>query len=271
MRRSALTFLLCSVLAAPAPAVISVDPPCGCDCGLNGPVEVSDLVVLVNVNLGRRPVASCPSYLLGGLPSVGFLVQCVNALIDSEVCPLTAPATATPTRRVSPTPTVTGTIFPPPDAAASAAAEELLDSLFVCATAGTPGGDTIVHSLPAGARLECTSFTGHNGAFSLLKYPSTQDAEDELGEPSEDETVTEIAGGILHEAKWNPFCEEQQSPPCSRPDASSTRWAWQRQCWVARGETFDDTGFVLTPQGPKVANAFAGSTLFGGLLGLCPG
>ncbi len=270
MRRAALVSLLFSVLAAPVAAVISVDPPCACDCGFNGPVEVSDLVVLVNVNLGRRPVASCPSYILGGLPSVGFLVQCVNALIDSEVCPLTAPATATPTRRVSPTPTVTGTIFPPPDAEASAAATELLESLFVCATAGTPGGDTIVSPVPAGAGLECTSFTGHNGVFSLLKYPSTQDAEDELGEPSEGETVAEVGGGTLHEAKWNPLCEEPESPDCSRPDASSTRWAWQRECWLAQGETFDDTGFVLTPQGPKVAIAFDGSTLFGGLLALCP-
>lgn len=258
-----------SLLGAAIPQALPVTPPCTCDCNRNGPIEISDLVVLINVSLGRKPVTTCPSYVESGLPPVSFLVQCVEALIEDDECPLTIP-TPTPTRRPSTTPVTTATVFPPADAEASAAAFELLDEIFVCATGATPGGMLEISPQPAGAFLDCSSFTGHNGSFSLLKYPSTAEATVAFGQPSPDEEVYELEGGTLRELRWNPFCDDPTAPPCSRPDASSTSWTWQRDCWVAAGSTFDDTGFILTPQGPQVVEAMAGSGRLAALLDLCP-
>jgi hypothetical protein len=264
-----LAALALSLLGASIPQALPVTPPCTCDCNRNGPVEVSDLVVLINVNLGRKPVTTCPSYVEGGLPPVGFLVQCVEALLDDDDCPLTAP-TPTPTRRPSATPVTTATVFPPADAEASASATDLLDVIFVCATGGTPGGRVEIRPEPAGATLDCSSFTGHNGSFSLLKYPSTAEATVAFGQPGPDEELSDLAGGTMRERVWNPFCDDQTTPPCSRPDASSSSWSWQRECWVAGGSTFDDTGFILTPRGPQVVDAMARSGRLEDLIDLCP-
>jgi hypothetical protein len=261
--------LALSLLGMSVPLALPVTPPCTCDCNRNGPVEIGDLVVLININLGRKPVATCPSYVEGDLPPVSFLIQCVEALIEDDACPLAIP-TPTPTRRPSATPVTTATVFPPADAEASAAAFDLLDLIFVCATGATPGGMLEIVPEPAGASLDCSSFTGHNGSFSLLKYPSTAEAMLAFGQPSPDEEVYEIEGGTLRELRWNPFCDDQTAPPCSRPDASSTSWRWQRQCWVAAGSTFDDTGFVLTPQGPQVVEALARTERLEALVDLCP-
>jgi len=187
---------------------------------------------------------------------VGLLISSLVACSDSDDDG--AASTATP----SPVPTATPTILPPTNAEAAAGASELLESIahLVCLTGGTPGGSVEVTTDPAGASLNCESFTGHNGAFSLVKYSSVDDAVSVFGVPGSEETVEERGGGLLREARQD--C-------CGSDIGVQTFWKWQRECWVASGNTMDDTDQILTPVGPTVVDEIADSTELDGLLELC--
>ncbi len=269
---TALALALALLTSTSSDAISIFDRPCDCDCDLDGTVEVNELILLINVNLGNASIDRCPRYPgnRGFLISVSNLVGCINGLIQNHICS-PPPPTNTPTITPIPPPTATPTeVFPPADTAASSAATELLETISVCSTAITPGGSLSVGSEPAGAHLICESFTGHNGSLTLLKYPSSEEAAIAFGQPREDETVDDLGGGTIRENKWNPFCDLPHSPPCtSRYDASATTWSWQRECWVARGDTFDDTGYVLTPRGPKVIMGFVDSGKLDDLIALC--
>ncbi len=227
---------------------------------------MTDLIRMLHVNLGNTDVDRCPTYRHGDI-HIAVIVSCVDALLNQIVCPTHSISTPTPTA----TPSATPTVFPPPDPAAAIAALEMLESISVCFTGGTPGGSTTISLELAGARLDCGSFTGHTGTFTLLKYPSRAAADTAFGEPEKGESIQELGGGSIRELEWNPFCNDTTTFGCSgRLGASSTRWTWQRECLVASGRTFDDTHFILTPRGPNVIAAMAGSGLLEDLLALCP-
>jgi hypothetical protein len=132
--------------------------------------------------------------------------------------------------------------------------------VFVCSTLSTPGGRVDIGQTPAGAWLKCDSFTGHNGTFFFDKFPSAAAAAAAFGELTAEETVGDVGGGVLRQL-------ERETPCCF--DGSSTSWSWLRDCWLARGSTFDDTHFILTPRGTRVAEAIAASELAEELFGLC--
>lgn len=188
----------------------------------------------------------------------GFMISLLVACSDSD------DDSAAPTATPSPVPTATPTIFPPPDAEAATLATELLETIAdrVCLTGGTPGASVDVTSSPAGASLNCESFTLHNGGFSLVKYSTVDDALSVFGTPGLNETVEERGGGSLRESR-----EEC----CAGGFGVQTFWTWQRECWVARGHTTDDTPTILTPVGRTVADEIANSTALDGMLELCSG
>ncbi len=185
---------------------------------------------------------------------VGLLISFVVACSDSDDDgPVPSP---------SPVPTATPSVLPPANAEAATLATELLEAIAdrVCLTGGTPGASVDVTSGAAGASLNCESFTQHNGEFSLVKYSSVDDALSVFGTPGVDETVEERGDGTLRESR-----EEC----CAGGGGVQTFWTWQRDCWVARGHTMDDTPTILTPVGQKVADEIADSTALDGLLELC--
>jgi hypothetical protein len=280
--RIARSFLLAGI--ASLALTVGAAAQCACDCDGNGRVAVNDLIRLVHVSLGNSPISRCPGFA-SIQPDIAVIVSCVAAALEHTDCPppsstraavtatatptgtatATASATATPSSTGGlPSPTDAPTDFPPPDAAAAALATELVEATAdrACQTGFTPGGSTNVNSTPSGARLDCGSFTGHNGYFELVKYPSTEAALDRFGSPRPEETVDEIGDGTLRELRWTPPC-------CPHLGGVSTSWAWQRGCWLAHGSTFDDTHYIFTPQGGIVVAAFVESGQLEQLLTLC--
>lgn len=246
LRRALIGLQLCCFVASPAIA-ITVDPPCSCDCDLDGRITVSDLVRMVNVALANAVVSSCPSFLDPGLPSVELLVTCVGALLDSEECFLSAPRTPTASR----TPTSMPSRSPRPGEDGIEPARQLLAAIAMA--------DCEVTTNANGASMHCNAGRGHEGTVTLRMHSSVTDAENAFD--GRDEAVAELGGGS--------FREEQSVPPCCR-DGSITHWVWQRECWVAHGNTFDDTHFLMSPRGPDVIQAIVESGRLDDLLTLCP-
>jgi hypothetical protein len=265
-RRPVVLFLMLILSAAPA------DAQCSCDCDGNGRVGVNDLIRLVLRFIGQAEIDACPGMRNIHIPIEQF-VACVNTALSRTECTpatasptitTTATATITPTFTPSRMPTQTPISFPPADAVAATLATELLESIAtrVCQTGITPGGRFEVASTPAGAHLECDSFTGHNGRFDLVKYPSVEAARDFFGEPRPEWTVDDAGGGILRELRWVPPC-------CPHLGGVGTQWGWRKDCWLAGGSTFDDTHYILTPQGAIVVGALVASGRLDELSALC--
>ncbi len=261
MRQGPVVLVLMLILSA-----ASAGASCQCDCDGNGRVGVNDLIRLFHVSLGNAPISHCPSYLRDpGDITIRVLISCVNAALSRTTCTPQTP-TPTKTRRVPATPSPTDTPVvpptPPADAEAAVLAAELLQSIAygVCFTDGTPGGRFEVSSTPSGAYFLCDSFTAHNGNFELAKHPSATVARDLFGAAQPRETETSAGGGTLREARTETGC-------CP---GAITSWRWQRDCWLASGYTFDETHYILTPQGPIVVDALVESGRLDDLLALCP-
>ncbi|MGH7790209.1 MAG: hypothetical protein ACRERC_25300 [Candidatus Binatia bacterium] len=86
---------------------------CTGDCSGSGRVTIRDLILAVNIALGRADAAQCPA-LGGGPVGIPQLIASVgNALCACAPCP-TRPPTATYTSTALPTPTRTATFTPTP-------------------------------------------------------------------------------------------------------------------------------------------------------------
>ena len=107
---------LLAVLGAFAP--LPVQAACPGDCDGNGAVDVSELILGVNIALGNQPASACPAFDTDadGMVSVSELVAAVNAALSG--CPATptvssptvTPTVSTPTLTTPPSPTPTATM-----------------------------------------------------------------------------------------------------------------------------------------------------------------
>jgi len=94
----------------------------------------------------------------------------------------------------------------------------------------------------------------------LTRFDSAEEAAEAFGTPGLEEPVIDIGGAQMRIRNREPEC-------C--PGGLLHDWAWARSCWLATGNTFEDTHFWFAPQGPEVVNAMIASPLFDDLLELC--
>jgi hypothetical protein len=131
------------------------------DCNGNGVVAINELIIGVNIALGSRPAADCPSFdsNSNGMVAVNELVQAVNAALQGceggAATPTTTPEgpTATPE---GPTATPTATPDVETVAGASAAVANSLASIgnvvgaIVAGVTGAVGGGTELSGIDGG-------------------------------------------------------------------------------------------------------------------------
>jgi hypothetical protein len=110
--------LVCLTSATPARAQVCVG-----DCAGLGRVRISDLILAVNIALGRAALDSCPALGTAPIGITDLIHSVANALCDCRPCP-TAPPTRTPT--VTPAVTATDTATPTPTAVTSVWREDNL-------------------------------------------------------------------------------------------------------------------------------------------------
>jgi hypothetical protein len=113
-----LGLLVCLASATPARAQVCVG-----DCAGLGRVRISDLILAVNIALGRAALDSCPALGTAPIGITDLIHSVANALCDCQPCP-TAPPTRTPT--VTPAVTATETATPTPTAVTSVWREDNL-------------------------------------------------------------------------------------------------------------------------------------------------
>jgi DNA-binding beta-propeller fold protein YncE len=81
---------------ASVPRAASAQPSCIGDCDNSGTVDISDLIIGVNIALGNQPIAVCPAFNNGsGQVTVDVLIMAVNNALNG--CPPTPTATSTAT------------------------------------------------------------------------------------------------------------------------------------------------------------------------------
>lgn len=135
--------LLISLIGAPRDA--AAQPSCLGDCGQNGAVDISDLILGVNIALGFQPISACPAFNNGsGMVTIDVLITAVNNALAG--CPPT------------PTATATGTFAPNTATATSTPSVSATRTTSATATAAAPTATST-----SGATATVTNTSGPSG------------------------------------------------------------------------------------------------------------
>jgi uncharacterized protein DUF1566 len=195
---------------------------CVLDCDGSGAVAIDELIVGVNIALGRQPANACPAFDCPGTAPIDCVIEGVNGALGT--CQA---ARQTPTPSVTPNASPTAT--KPPDNTATASPTMPTDNRFV------DNGDGTVTDTQTQLTWEKK---GQPGALHVVSgmYVWAGSCNENLGLPCQPDadaaaTCSAATGGAVGCATCEGICDTL---------GSSTVWQWLNQLNAARFAGYSD-------------------------------